>query len=539
MGRLRRAPEGIMEASLNANVISSAVEVSEKLDDLGHPAESSYVIAETIEAVRTSHDLSLILNQIRSARPTYPSGSVNLEAGRELSSAFGNLLQLRRPQAAVRVFMAGAKLEPSSFLNGEPLYYENLISSAPDSMGFHEENAWEGYGRRSPVELKYTLCEASARFLKRGKPEGALLLSAACRLADPGTGRLSQFDDWYTSIKQKPVPALPGPLITKIAGIAREFAQAGRFQSAVGLGLIIPPFAKSPNEDDVYDIGGTLMRFARSSSTSPSISRQVAEQAEHLSRHLLRNGHVAEAAEFWQVAVNLPESNAKAWEPVWDLLDRQILSEIPEARPSTGARFKNYIKQNFKINVPTFTSIFSEPQEVVPLENVVANIAAEASKLTDQIASAEAATRGGVSSERAAEEDADEESKGRRINAWIEDGELPLKVDVVYTIKINIGASIEGAIGGKDFTEPDWGDCESLDLIIVLRGDGFQVEPSWQPAVLPRLGEMEAAAFEVRPCIEGNLELSLSLYLARELTLLEEMRISVEVVAARAVGVET
>src|SRR5215212_8501860 len=98
MGRLRRAPEGFMEASLNANVISSAVEVSEKLDELGHPAESSYVIAETIEAVRTSQDLSLILDQIRSARPTYPSEIINLEAGRELSSAFGELLQLRRPQ---------------------------------------------------------------------------------------------------------------------------------------------------------------------------------------------------------------------------------------------------------------------------------------------------------------------------------------------------------------------------------------------------------------------------------------------------------
>jgi hypothetical protein len=525
-----------MEASLNANVIRSAVEASDKLNELGHPAESSYVTAETIEAVRTNEDLSLILDEIRSAKKTPSPESLNPETGRELSSAFGELVKMGSPHAAVRVFIVGSKFQASSFLSGASALYENLISNEP--LKAQTENALGILGQVRSIKLKRTLCEASAKFLQRGRPEGVLLLGAACRLAAPHTEPLTQFDDWYTSIKLKPIPALPGPLITKIADVAREFANAGRFQSAVGLGLIIPPFAKNADDDDVYDIGGTLMKFARSSSTSPNISKQVAEQAERFSRHLLRNGHVAEAAEFWQLAVNLPESNAKAWKPVWELLDSQILNEIPEAKSSTGARFRSYIKQNLNIGVPSLTSLFSEPQKVVPLENVVANIAAEASKLTGQIAPAEAATESVEVNESEGEEDSDEESKGRRINAWIEDGELPLEVDVECTIKINIGDPIEGGIGGKDFTEPDWGDCESLDLIIVLRGDGFQVNPSWRPAVLPKLGEMDEASFKVTPCEEGNLELSLSIYLATELTLLEEMRISVEVVAARAVGVE-
>lgn len=66
--------------------------------------------------------------------------------------------------------------------------------------------------------------------------------------------------------------------------------------------------------------------------------------------------------------------------------------------------------------------------------------------------------------------------------------------------------------------------------MVVLSGKDTVVDPAWQRATLPRDGAMPTAYFAVMPQEEGELQLCLAMYLARELTLLEKFVVSLEVV---------
>jgi len=129
------------------------------------------------------------------------------------------------------------------------------------------------------------------------------------------------------------------------------------------------------------------------------------------------------------------------------------------------------------------------------------------------------------------EEAAAAEAAGRHVNVWLEEGRLPLEVGTRYRVGVDIGSQKQDAAGGGKFQEPIWGDRQQLDLAIVLTGKGAQIEPAWQNAILPRYGNMPAIYFEVRPVLEGPLTLCLSIMLAKEMTLLEEFQITLDVVA--------
>ena len=69
-----------------------------------------------------------------------------------------------------------------------------------------------------------------------------------------------------------------------------------------------------------------------------------------------------------------------------------------------------------------------------------------------------------------------------------------------------------------------------------MRSDDLQIEPMVRPALLPREGDMAPVGFEVLALRTGMARLTLSVFLAREMALLEQFEISVEVVEV-AVGV--
>lgn len=122
-------------------------------------------------------------------------------------------------------------------------------------------------------------------------------------------------------------------------------------------------------------------------------------------------------------------------------------------------------------------------------------------------------------------------SAERKVNAWLEDAQLPLQVGERYKIGVNIGAPRQDALGGGPFHEPDWGNQNQLDLVIALHGRGAKIEPVWQYGTLPKSSDMPAVYFDVEPHEEGMLELYLSIFLAHELVLLEEFQLTFEVVA--------
>lgn len=118
---------------------------------------------------------------------------------------------------------------------------------------------------------------------------------------------------------------------------------------------------------------------------------------------------------------------------------------------------------------------------------------------------------------------------GREVNAWIVDGGLPLIRDRRYRVGVNIGAPREGRLAGWPFAEPDWGDRSEIRLLLSLHAAGVDVSPSCRRARLHREKNMRAVYFDIIPRVAGPVSLHISIFLARELTLLEEFRVGVVV----------
>lgn len=139
--------------------------------------------------------------------------------------------------------------------------------------------------------------------------------------------------------------------------------------------------------------------------------------------------------------------------------------------------------------------------------------------------------RGGLESQAQA-------PSGRHVNAWLMEESLPLYVGKAYQIGVNIGALRADIIGGGEFDEPEWGDRTELELLIALNSVDAEVSPDWIVVKLPKHGDTEAVYFTVTPLTDDVVNLHLSIYLARDLTLLEKFRMSLPVVKAVAATVQ-
>lgn len=125
--------------------------------------------------------------------------------------------------------------------------------------------------------------------------------------------------------------------------------------------------------------------------------------------------------------------------------------------------------------------------------------------------------------------DKETNSPRKYINAWLAKGELPLIKDQLAVIAVNIGARKSRVIAASVFREPDWGHWIELDVIVCLSGPGAKVTPTSHPLKIFKHGASAEIRFEVIPRKQGDVILNLSIYLAKELTLLEELELSLPV----------
>jgi hypothetical protein len=139
-------------------------------------------------------------------------------------------------------------------------------------------------------------------------------------------------------------------------------------------------------------------------------------------------------------------------------------------------------------------------------------------------------TETGGGSPKPYEDKADTDS--RKVNLWIEDGDLPLVQAQSYIFGFNIGGSRDNALVSEDIPDVDWGNRQSLELLVVLSGRGFSIDPPSKTITLQKQGDTVPFLFKLSPTEAGFLYLRIGLYLARELTLLEEYEIPFEVMAA-------
>jgi hypothetical protein len=77
--------------------------------------------------------------------------------------------------------------------------------------------------------------------------------------------------------------------------------------------------------------------------------------------------------------------------------------------------------------------------------------------------------------------------------------------------------------------EFDWKDNHKLDIWVVLSGYHFTAERRQQKFTLPKEGDTDPIFFAVTPTGGGSVFLRISLYFARELTLLQEFEIPIPV----------
>jgi hypothetical protein len=122
----------------------------------------------------------------------------------------------------------------------------------------------------------------------------------------------------------------------------------------------------------------------------------------------------------------------------------------------------------------------------------------------------------------------------RFVNAWLEDGAPPLERDRRYTLAINIGGLREQSLGSEMLGDIDWRDKTSLMLLCVVSGHGVSVSPGQRTFELTPAGDTKKILFTITARRAIPIALRTSLYLARELTLLEEFEVTVAVQKAKA-----
>jgi hypothetical protein len=134
----------------------------------------------------------------------------------------------------------------------------------------------------------------------------------------------------------------------------------------------------------------------------------------------------------------------------------------------------------------------------------------------------------------AAEQETANAPKPRAVNVWV--SRQIIEVDQPFTVSMNIGAPREKGVS-RPFPEPprdpELDDAEPIDLVVSLNSLSCAVAPSWQELKLPRRGDTEVVAFTVVALSDGDCELSIRVYLAKRMILLQSVSVTVTVSPAR------
>jgi uncharacterized protein YjbI with pentapeptide repeats/curved DNA-binding protein CbpA len=148
----------------------------------------------------------------------------------------------------------------------------------------------------------------------------------------------------------------------------------------------------------------------------------------------------------------------------------------------------------------------------------------------DAFARARARTGGGAGFEA---EDANAMDRGlkRSLNAWISNPRPT--AGEAFRVSINIGRVRGTAAAAVSFNEPEWGEAESMDLIVSVSCLNCIIMPSWQELKLPRTGESKKIDFWISARAAGNREFTVRVYLAKQMIQLQSLRFTVMVTEAQ------
>jgi tRNA A-37 threonylcarbamoyl transferase component Bud32 len=124
----------------------------------------------------------------------------------------------------------------------------------------------------------------------------------------------------------------------------------------------------------------------------------------------------------------------------------------------------------------------------------------------------------------------------RFVNTWLQtEGAEQLRKGEWYAFNMNIGTLRQGeAASAVPFSEPDWGDKKSLQLVVTFFSRDFEIKRHSLDLDLPRVGDAPVVSTKVKPLRAGACEIEVVISLAKELEVLQIVRAEVEVEEAAA-----
>lgn len=123
----------------------------------------------------------------------------------------------------------------------------------------------------------------------------------------------------------------------------------------------------------------------------------------------------------------------------------------------------------------------------------------------------------------------------RFVNTWLQtEGAEPLvREGEWYSFNMNIGMPRPGeAVNVVPFSEPDWGDNQSLHLLVALFSRDFVIKEHSLALELPRLADSPIVSTKVKPLHAGSCEIEIVISLAKELEVLQIVSAEVKVESA-------
>jgi ABC-type sugar transport system ATPase subunit len=113
---------------------------------------------------------------------------------------------------------------------------------------------------------------------------------------------------------------------------------------------------------------------------------------------------------------------------------------------------------------------------------------------------------------------------GRRLNAWVDDASP--QQGRPFTVLVNVGSPRGRGLADAPFIEPDFGALAAIELLISLSGLEADIEPGEQRVLLPKTGATETISFKVSMDKAGSQVLSIKVYLAKQMILLQHLSFS-------------
>jgi hypothetical protein len=404
----------------------------------------------------------------------------------------------------------------------------------------------------TPVKTPEEIFIAAQEDLSRGRMEAlTALLDAALATATPMATLAGVVAAVEGTLKRRKLPRIPKNVIDTIGETVADFASGGAYQAARSSAVMFAALTSLaiPGLSLFTSAIGVLRRFLRASENqavdspaktlydlgylahSSELSRLMAPADDRLLPAWLAEESLSRLLNERMLAVDhvtvaLPSTTGALpfdeilWTVAEDLLDRGVTKRA-RAENSWRAASAEISEREAQRTVPAGRRELREMIEAESFEMVEREFAMERRKSLEmgERTSLELGVRRSL---EMGKRDLLSTTEQRRVNVWLEDTPLPLVVGVDSLLFVNIGGP-RNALLSTRFEEPEWGERQSIDVVLILTCAKASATPQTHRVVLSRTGDTDPVTFSIHPFEEGDLAFHLTIVTERDWDVLERV----------------